>query len=121
MAPLTERQTIADRLHHWLAGMDAHVLNPLPLQPGQQLRFQVLEQHCDSVLAQLAKEGWEPALLSTGLRFCPDGARPAKTYEIYLEGDRPFVADNKIYGEIAKPEKSNAEIEGIKRYLGMVK
>jgi len=106
MTPLSERQTTAERLTHWLARMDAHVLNPMPLQPQSQLRFQVVNEHCDAVLAELAKEGWSPMLVSTGLRFCVDGvARPANTYEIYLEPDRQFVADGRITGELATKKK----------------
>lgn len=122
MAPLSERQRIAERLHRWLFGMDAHVLNPLPLDSAQHLRFQVVNEKCDAVLAQLAKEGWFPVHVTSGLRFCPDGARPAKTFEIYLENDRPIVADNRVIQdrELAEPKKkTDLEMEGMKKYLGL--
>jgi hypothetical protein len=119
MTPLTERQTTAERLTRWLARMDAHVLNPMPLEPQSQLRFQVVNESCDNVLAQLAKEGWSPLLVSTGLRFCVDGvARNANTYEIHLEPDRQFVVDSRITGEIAEKKKWHEVDDIIADYYG---
>jgi hypothetical protein len=54
------------------------------------------------------------------LRFCTSGvAEDCNTYEVNLEGERWPVVDDRIRGEIAQPQKTDLELQGMRRYLGL--
>src|SRR5262245_17679663 len=88
---LTERQQTAEALMHWLHKLGAFVTNPMPLDPGQLgLRFQVLNEDCDAVLAKLREQDWAPIFLSINLRVCTDGVlRPCTTYQLDVAREQP--------------------------------
>lgn len=115
---LSERQQKAQGLTRWLQGMNAYVTNPMPLRPDDRLRFWVTNEDREAVLTKLRQQDWSPAFVSVHLHFHRDTLVPGTTYELDLPPDR-LVQDRTIRGEVVKPEKPNAEVEGIKRYLGL--
>jgi hypothetical protein len=118
MMQLSERQRTADALARSINAMGAWVVNPMPLAPGAELRFQVLEGDRQRVLEKLSSWDWSPALISSGPRFTSSGAIPSYTYEVYIEPDRQPIVDTRIHGEIATPKKSDAEVQAVLKYLG---
>src|SRR5262249_34292224 len=116
---LSERQQKAQGLTRWLQSINAHVTNPMPLNPHEQLRFWVTNEDRAAVLAKVREQDWSPRHVSVDMRFDRDTLVPATTYEIDLPLDPPPVQDRRIYGEIAAPKKSDHEIEQVKRYLGL--
>jgi len=114
---LSERQQKAQGLTRWLQSLGAHVTNSMPLSPSEQVRFWVTNEDRDAVLTKLREQDWSPRHMSLDMRFHRDSLVPATTYVIELPFDPPPVQDRKIYGEIAKPEKTSVELEGMRRYL----
>jgi hypothetical protein len=120
MALLTERQQTAAALAREIQRMGAFVVNPMPLPDDQKLRLQVLDANRQQVLEQLSQWNWSPTFYGTLPRICSDGWKLASLYEIDLPRERQPVLDDRqtIYGEIARPEKTDVELEGIRKYLG---
>jgi hypothetical protein len=89
----------------------------------QEACAQVLDTERDSVIAELCEAGWIPTFVQEHPRFTPNkGLVPASLYEIAIEQDRQSVPDSpKVSGEIAKREKTLAEVEHMRRYLGWSK
>ena len=65
--------------------------------------------------------GFDPILVSYGLRFHSNAAVPCGTYEIYLEPERQEIPQDRVIprDEIATREKAGYEAEQVMRYLGM--
>src|SRR5262245_22706226 len=117
---LTPRQATAERLMRWLQGLGAFVTNPMPLDPGQRsLRFDVLNNDRERILTELRKQDWAPTTGVVHMRFHRDTLVPCTSFEIALPLDPPVVQDRTIRGEIATKEKPSAELEGMKKYLGL--
>jgi hypothetical protein len=115
---LSERQKTAASLAYQLQLMGAWVTNPMPLDADGRLRFQVLDKDRNAILEKLASWDWSPVLVSAFPRVCPDGMRSASLYEIDLPRERQAIPqDTRVYGEIGERKKTNAEIEGMRRYL----
>ena len=122
MAPLTKRQETAKAIADELRRLGVPVLNALPLRDDERLRFQVLNEDCDSILAKISVWGWSPILRNHGLRFCLDGvARSSIIYEIDIPQERqPIPQDRTIRGEIAeKPPQTADERAAVKKHLGL--
>jgi hypothetical protein len=78
----------------------------------------VLDASREQVVQKLSEWNWTPVLLSAFPRVCPDGMRPASFYEIDLPRERQAIPqDTRVYGEIAERKKTDAELEGFRRYL----
>src|SRR5215467_11600519 len=91
---LSERQQTAERLMRWLQGMGAFVTNPMPLDPGQSsLRFDVLNDDRERILAELRKQDWAPITGVVNMRFYRDTLVPCTSFEIALPSDQPVVQD----------------------------
>jgi hypothetical protein len=115
---LTPRQQTAASLAHQLQLMGAWVTNAMPLDADGRLRFQVLDKDRNAILEKLASWDWSPVFVGTLPRVHFDGMKPASLYEIDLPRERQAISqDTRIYGEIAEKKKTDAEIEGIRRYL----
>ena len=124
MAPLSERQEKAAGLARWLASLGAFVINPMPLDPGQKsLRFDVLHDDRERVLAELRKEDWSPTVGVVHMRFHRDELVPCTTYELDLPPDPPVIQDRRIYGELADEDKAakKAARNAFLRELGYLK
>jgi hypothetical protein len=124
MAPLNERQKKAQRLAAELGRCSGTwVITPLPLDDSARaLRFQVLESERDAVISELCGANWIPAFVQNHPRFTPGGLKPAYLYEIVIEKERQPVPDSpRVSGELAKREKTPAEVQHMRRYLGWSK
>jgi hypothetical protein len=99
---LSDRQKTAESLAREINRMGAWVINPMPLDSGAKLRFQVLDGDREKVLEKLSSWDWSPAFCGTFPRICFDGMKPANVYEIDLPPERQPVADDRIHGQIAK-------------------
>jgi hypothetical protein len=123
MALLTERQRTADALMRELHRLGAWVTNPLPLREDAQLMFQVLDTDRSQILQKLSEWGWGVTLAGNTPRITSRGMEAATLYQLDLPADRPAVVDDRqmIQSEFAERKKTSAEIEAVKRYLGMTK
>ena len=119
MAPLTDRQRMAQALAREINAMGAWVVSPLPLDDKAKLRFQVMDTDRDAVISKLASWDWAPVPVSVMPRITPRGMQAAMLYEINLPPDTPSVVDDRmIRGELAERKKTSAEVEAVRRYLG---
>jgi hypothetical protein len=92
----------------------------LPLDDGKRLRLQVLERERNHIIQTLRDWGWTPVPCGVLPRIDPMGVIPAAIWEIDLpRQQQPIVDDRTIRGELAEREKTSAEVEGIKKYLGL--
>jgi hypothetical protein len=124
MAVLNKRQERAALLSRELERMDGvWAISPLPLDDGARgLRFQVLESERDNVVRELCQASWIPTFVQNHPRFTPGGLKPAYLYEIVIEKERQPVPDSpRVSGELAKREKTPAEVQHMRRYLGWSK
>src|SRR5262245_20761589 len=110
-----ERQQTAQHLARSIGAMEgAWVTSPMPLDNGRRLRFQVLDGDRNRVLQQLRDWGWDPVFVSVLPRVTFVGMAAACLYEIELPRERQTIVDDrKIHGEIATPEKTSVELEGM--------
>ena len=106
---LSPRQQTAEKLKHWLQKMGALVTNPMPLNPGQQLRFDVLNPDREHVLEELRKQDWTLITGVVRMRFYRDELVPCTSFKIALPSDQPVVQDRTIYGEVVDPAKKATE------------
>src|SRR5262245_29922165 len=95
MAPLTERQLTAQSIAAELHKLGAAVICLLPLSPGQNLRFQVLDTDREAILERVSLWGWSPTLCNSVPRFTPQGPQPASVYEIQIPADRQPVPQDR--------------------------
>src|SRR5262245_16878874 len=114
---LTPRQATAEKLKHWLQAMGAFVTNPMPLDPQKSLRFDVLNNDRERVLAELHKQDWAPTTGVVHMRFYRDQLVPCTSFEITLPADQPVTQDRRIYGDCRRSGKEGGR-EGCDR--GMV-
>jgi len=80
----------------WLQNMGAFVTNPMPLDPAQQLRFDVLNEDREHVLAELREQDWTPTIGVVHMRFHHDELVPCTTFEIALPSDPPVMQQNRV-------------------------
>jgi len=113
---LSERQQTAERLMRWLQGMGAFVTNPMPLNPGQQLCFDVLNPDREHVLEELRKQNWEPRTGVVAMRYHHDELVPCTQFEIALPSDQPVTQDRTIRGDVVDPAKRAAEKASIEEW-----
>ena len=119
MAPLTDRQRMAQALAREINAMGAWVVSPLPLDDKAKLRFQVMDTDRDWLIEKLSSWGWSPWPVSALPRITPRGMQAATLYEINLPADTPAVVDDRmIRGELAERKNTSAEVEAVRRYLG---
>ena len=120
---LSERQQKAKALAQAIESLGAWVISPLPLDDGKRLRVRIADSDKNRVLQGIRDLGFEPQFVTIAMRtdVATYSFIPACDYEIPLAPERQFVVDDRHTGEIAKPEKPNAEVEGIKKYLGLIK
>src|SRR5262245_667818 len=121
MAVLSKRQQVAEALKDEIHRLKGFVINPMPLADGARLRCQFLVPS-ETALAKIRELGFDPILVSYGLRFHSNAAVPCGTYEIYLEPERQEIPqENRVIprDEIATREKAGYEAEQVMRYLGM--
>ena len=122
MAVLSNRQQLAKRLAVELDKMDgAWVTSVMPLHDDAKLRVQIKDMDKNRILQWLKDLGWDPVCISVLPRICNTGLIAACLYEIDLPRERQPIYDDRIQGEIAKPEKSSYERESILKYLGINK
>jgi len=113
---LSERQQTAERLARWLQSMGAFVTNPMPLSPGQQLRFDVLNPDREHILEELRKQNWEPITGVVAMRFYRDTLVPCTQFEIALPADQPPVQNRTIYGDVVDLTKKAAEKASLEQW-----
>src|SRR5215467_6447831 len=120
---LSERQQLARRLADELDKLDGvWVTSPLPLDDNHKLRLQIKDIDRNEVIQLLKDWGYDPVCISVLPRVCSTGLMAACLYEIDLPQPRQdIIDDRKIYGEIAKPDKSDYERQSILKYLGLKK
>jgi hypothetical protein len=100
-------------------GDDAVVINPLPLDPGQQLRIQILDSKRDAVIEKLCGWGWLPNYLQVHYRVTNQGLIPASIHEVKIEEERPIVPDaRKIPVDAAERKKMDDEVKATMKALG---
>jgi hypothetical protein len=121
---LSERQKKADAIARELRlafGDDAAVINPMPLDPDQQLRIQVLDSKRDAFIEKMCGWGWLPAFYCVQYRVSTGnyGLIPASVFEIKIEEERQPIPDRKIYGEVAERKKTATEVEVVRKHLGL--
>src|SRR5262245_39047958 len=110
------RQQTAEKLMRWLQNMGAFVTNPMPLDPGQQLRFDVLNPDRERILEELRKQDWTPITGVVRMRFYRDELVPCTQFEIALPADQPVTQDRRIYGDVVDPAKKAAEKAAIEEW-----
>jgi hypothetical protein len=119
---MNSRQKKAALLAEELESMDGvWVVNAMPLRDDARgLRVQILNECCPETLKTLREANWASNLIGSFPRFTPAGAQPASLFEVIIEKDRiPVPTDcPRVSGEIGKREKTPAEVEHIRRYLG---
>jgi hypothetical protein len=121
---LNNRQQQAQAIARELQKFDGvWVINPMPLNDNNQLRIQILEASCDRNRIFQAVADWgfgTPAFVSMTPRIIGSGMAMASIYEIEIERERQPIVDRTIRGELAEPhKKSDIELEGFRRYLGL--
>jgi hypothetical protein len=118
---LSKRQETAAAICAELHKLGVAIINPMPLSDDQHLRYHVIDSQRDAILEKLCGWGWHPQYLQPLPRVCPQpyGLVPASIYEIRIEHERQPIPDRKIYGEVAERKKTEAEIQGVKKYLGI--
>jgi hypothetical protein len=123
MAVLTNRQQLAKRLVDELNKYDdAWVTSPLPLRDDTRLRIQIADRSRNEVTQIIKDLGFDPRFVSVLPRVCSTGLQAACLYEVDFPGDRqPIIDDRTIRAEIAKPEKTDLELQGMRKYLGLDK
>jgi hypothetical protein len=122
MALLNERQRTADALMHELHRLGAWVTNPLPLRDDERLRFQILDTSRPQILEKLSQWGWGPSLVGNAPRVTSQGMQAATLYELDLPRDRQPIPDDRVKGTVSdeynRREKTPAEVEAMRKYLG---
>src|SRR5262245_16867459 len=121
MAVLSERQQKAQALARELGSLEGvWIVNPMPLPDHSKLRVQILDTVRNRVLQMLKDAGYEPQFVTIlprvhNVQFDMGAA----VYEIDLPRERQPIHDDRIHGELAKPEKTSLELEGMRKYLGL--
>src|SRR5262245_36382574 len=119
---LSERQQLARNLANELGKMDGvWVTSPLPLDDNAKLRLQILDSERNHVVQAAKDWGWNPVCISVLPRVHSTGLIAACLYEIDLPRERQPIHDDRIYGELAKPEKTDHERMAVLKYLGLRK
>jgi hypothetical protein len=123
---MTPRQAKAAAISRALRrdfGVDAQVTSALPLDPGLQLRVQVIDARRNEVVEWLCERGWLPSHICVQWRTATNPYRliPAAVYEVRIEEERPVIPDRKIYREevVEERKKTDAEVAAMRRHLGM--
>ena len=120
MALLSERQQLAKSLADELNKLGgAWVTSPLPLDDNAKLRVQIKDIDRNRIIQWLKDLGWDPVCVSVLPRVCTTGLIAAALYEIDLPKPRQYILDDRHGGEIATKKVLNAEVEGVKKYLGL--
>ncbi len=84
------REALALSMMEELQRLGAWVVNPQPLR-DDKMKFEVLNDQRESVLAKLASWDWNPRPCDMGARFIPSGngasLQPTTLYELALPRD----------------------------------
>jgi hypothetical protein len=78
------------------------------------VRFQVVADASDKVIATLREEGWEPTRIGTGPRFMPLGnVIMVNSYAVRIPHERVAVQDDgkQYFGELSKGKKAPSEAD----------
>jgi hypothetical protein len=120
MAPLSARQEKAAALAREIARLAGFVLDALPLRNDQrEMRVQILDKD-PHIRETLESWGWALAYGGPHPRVSYFGMEPATVYHLEIPLERQPIADNRIRGELADPDKkTSAEMEGMRKYLGL--
>jgi hypothetical protein len=126
MMLLTERQKAAEKLSRELHVLEAECVSPLPLREDSRMRIYIREDAKKAVLQQLKDGGWEAYFVSMLPQFyAPVGnMQLVHVYEIDLPPERQPVVGEPIipHSDLReRPEKSDLEVKGIRKYLGLEK
>jgi hypothetical protein len=118
---LSPRQQRADFLARTIQGFGAWVVSPLPLDDAASLRYQVLDGDADRLVEIICGlgMGFMPARLQVHYRVTSSGLKPATLFEVNIPRERQQIPDRKIYGEVEERKKTDAEVEAVRRHLGM--
>ena len=122
MTLLSQRQQSAERLARELQQFGANVTSLLPLTDGRHLRFWVSDYKKREVLQQLKDAGYEPLFLGMQLQPCVQSydLELVNNFELALPVERtPIHDDRTVRGEISKPKKTDLEMKGMRKYLGL--
>jgi hypothetical protein len=121
VSALTVRQNTAQRLARELLAFGGRVTNVLPLADGHNLRFWVSDYKKNELLQQMKDAGYEPVFIGMMLQPCEETYTLGlvNSFELVLPADRQPIQDNGIYGELATKGKPSAEVEGMRKYLGL--
>jgi hypothetical protein len=118
-ALLSERQKTAERLTRELHALGATVTSVPPLRDDARLRFWVTDAVRPKVLMELAEGNWPVIFCGCASQFTirDYDVKLVSIFEIDLPAERQPVVDDRIRGEIARPEKTSVELEGLRKYL----
>jgi hypothetical protein len=122
MGLLSERQQRARAIADELQAQGATITSALPLEDGQPLRFWVDDYKKKRALQALADAGYAPIFLGMTPQVDTASYKMSlvNSFLVELPAERQVVHDSQtIRGEIAKPEKTDVEREGMRRYLGL--
>jgi len=101
---LTQRQETAQALADQLHRLGAWCVSPLPLAEGSKLRFDVLNDQRDAIIAKLISWGWYPRPCGSSVRIAPAGTgnlpQPAMSYEIALPKTTAATPTQTHHGEL---------------------
>lgn len=84
-----------------------------------KLKVQILDSESDRVVTALCELGFLPARQGVHYRVTANGLVPASLYEIDLPRERQAIPDRVIRGEIAERQKTQSEVDAVRRHLGM--
>jgi hypothetical protein len=121
---LNDRQQLAQALTREINGLGcAWVTNAMPLRDDEQLRLQVLDDHRSQVLERLSNWGWSVTPCGALPRILPSGFKGATLYQLDLPRQRQPIADDRVKAvgvsdDSNRREKTPAEVEAIRKYLG---
>jgi hypothetical protein len=120
---LNNRQQLAQALTREINGLGcAWVTNALPLRDDEELKLQVLDEKRSQVLEKLSQWGWSPTPCGSLPRIANGGFHGATLYQLALPRDRQPIADDRVTGTVSEEynrrEKTPAEVEAIRKYLG---
>jgi hypothetical protein len=121
MTPRQQKAAAISRALRRDFGEDAVVINSLPLQDDQQLRIQVIDSKRNAFIEKMCGWGWLPQYLHIHHRVSTTNYSlvPASIFEVRIEEERPIIPDRKIYGEVEERKKTAAEVEAVRKHLGL--
>jgi hypothetical protein len=120
---LNDRQQLAQALTREINGLGcAWVCNAMPLRDDEELKLQILDENRSQVLEKLSNWGWSPTPCGNLPRITSKGFCGATLYQLDLPRQRQAIADDRVKGTVSdeynRREKTPAEVEAMRKYLG---